>query len=66
MGSERPKWSDADALATKVYALCANGMGGLDWSAVPLQAARYGVDDVEGLLDRLEVIKLHRRPEKED
>lgn len=35
-------------------------MGGIDWAAVPLFAALYGVDDVEMLIDRLLAIKMHK------
>lgn len=52
-------------IASNVYAMLANGNGGLDWSGLPLACAYYGVGDVEGLLQRLLVIKLHR-PKKED
>ena len=41
----------------------ANGMGGIDWTGLPLLASLYGVQDVEGLIDRLIVIKTHRPPE---
>lgn len=37
-------------------------MGSIDWLAVPLFAAMYGVQDVEGLLERLLVLKNHRAP----
>lgn len=34
-------------------------MGGIDWAGVELLAALYQVEDVEGLLERLVVIKTH-------
>lgn len=40
--------------------MLANGMGGLDWAGLPLAAAYYGIEDVEGLVHRLLVIKLHK------
>ena len=43
----------------------ANGMGGLDWSALPLAAEMYGISNIETLVTRLMVIKTHR-PNKED
>lgn len=46
----------------QVYALAANGMGGIDWRAVPMLCAWLGVIDVDGLMQRLTVIKLHRKP----
>lgn len=52
-------------IASNVYAMLANGMGGLDWAGLPLACAYHGVRDVEGLMQRLLVIKLHD-PKKKD
>jgi hypothetical protein len=49
-----------DIVASRGYALLANGMGGLDWAGVPLVAQLLGVTDFEMFLHRLTVIKLHR------
>lgn len=49
-------------IASNVYAMLANGMGGLDWAGLPLACAYHGVSDVEGLMQRLLVIKLHSPP----
>lgn len=46
-----------------MHDLLANGMGGLDWAGLPLVASWLGVTDLDGLLARLEVIKLHRPAE---
>lgn len=54
-----------DLLAFRVFNLLADGMGGLRWEALPLICGWLGIDDVEGLMDRLAVIKLHRK-EKAD
>lgn len=40
------------------------GMGGLDWSGLETMAAVYGIDDVEGLIERLVLIKNHQPPDK--
>lgn len=37
----------------------------MDWSGLPLVAAWLGVDDIDGLLHRLIVIKTHR-PDRDD
>ena len=42
-------------------AMLSNGMGGYDWAALPLPCRVYGVRDVELLIDRLMVLKTHRR-----
>jgi hypothetical protein len=49
--------------AMRIYALAANGMGGIDWGAVPMLAAWLGVSDTNDLMHRLEIIKTYRRPE---
>jgi hypothetical protein len=46
-------------MAIRTYNMLANGMGGLDWAGLPLACAYLGVRDVEGLIDRLLVIKQH-------
>ena len=53
-------------MALHAYNLMANGMGGLDWAALPYVVAYLGVLDVEALIDRLRVIKLHRPPKPGD
>ncbi|MCU0924418.1 MAG: hypothetical protein MUF16_29770 [Burkholderiaceae bacterium] len=45
--------------------MLANGMGGLDWGALPLAVAHFGIDDVAGLIHRLLTIKTHRPPGKD-
>ena len=39
---------------------CANGMGGIDWPAVPLFAEFYGCTDLDLLTERLLMIKMHK------
>lgn len=43
------------------FNLLANGMGGIDWAGLPLVCGWLGIADVEGLMQRLSVIKLHRK-----
>lgn len=40
-----------------------NGQGGIDWAGLPIVAAWLGVRDVEGLMQRLVLIKSHRPDE---
>ena len=40
-------------------------MGGFDWQAVPMWCGFYGVTEVEDLMHRLTVIKLHRKPKEQ-
>jgi len=49
-------------VAIRIHNALANGMGGLDWQALPLFAAMYDVQDVEDLIERLLVIKMHKPP----
>lgn len=37
--------------------MLANGMGGLDWSGLPLVAELLGIDDPAALIERLLTIK---------
>lgn len=42
-----------------IFNLLSNGMGGISWDGLELQVAFFGIDDVEGLVSRLNLIKLH-------
>lgn len=39
-------------------------MGGIDWAGLQVVVALLGVEDVEDLLFRLEVIRMHKPPER--
>ena len=45
--------------------LLRNGMGGIDWNALPFVAGWLRVDDIDMLCRRLRVILLHRPPPSE-
>lgn len=47
----------------RAWNMLTNGMGGIDWAGLPVAVAYLGVDDVEGLIDRLMVIKQHKPPD---
>ena len=47
----------------RAYNLLANGMGGVEWAGLPVVVGLLGIDDVEGLLHRIEVIRNHKPPE---
>lgn len=59
---EPPTGSAADAQAIQAWNALTNGTGGIDWAGLPLVAELLGIDDLEDLLHRLLVIKLHRPP----
>ena len=61
-GEHAPTASHADHTALRTWNLLANGTGGIDWSGLPIVAAHLGIADIGGLMDRLEVIKLHKPP----
>ena len=51
-----------DLVALQAWNLLATGMGGFDWQGLPLVVALLGVQDIELLLHRLQVIKTHKPP----
>jgi hypothetical protein len=53
-------------MALQIAAALSNGMGGIDWAGFPLMVAKFGVDDVDGLIERLVVIKNHQPPKEDD
>jgi hypothetical protein len=55
-----------EAEAIRAFNLMSNGMGGIDWNALPLAVVMYGVHDVEALIDRLMIIKTHKPHRGED
>jgi hypothetical protein len=59
-GEDAAHATHEDVLAMKVAGMLANGMGGYHWDALPLAVAFFGVGDMEDLLERLLVLKLHR------
>jgi len=59
-GEEPPKAEPDDVLAFHAHSMLANGMGGVDWTGLPLACAVFGVRDVEALIHRMLVIKMHR------
>ncbi len=46
--------------------MLSNGMGGVDWSGLPLAAAVLGVDDIDALVDAIVTIKTHKPPTQDD
>lgn len=44
--------------------MLSDGQGGIDWAGLPYACAHFGVQDVQGLMDRLMVIKAWRKPEE--
>lgn len=43
----------------RVWNLLATSTGGIDWAGLPVVVEWLGITDVEGLLARIEIIKLH-------
>lgn len=60
-GETPPQPSHEDGIAMRAWALLANASGGLDWAGLPVVCEWLGVQDVDGLLWRLSVIKDARR-----
>jgi hypothetical protein len=55
-----PPATNLDEQAATVVALLGNGMGGLDWAGLETVAAYLEIDDIEGLMQRIHVIKLNK------
>lgn len=51
-----------DGVAIRIFNLLSNGMGSFDWSGLEILVEMYGVEDIEGLIDRLFTIKRHEPP----
>jgi hypothetical protein len=64
-GEAPPQPEPGDAEAIHVWNMLQNGMGGLDWSGLPVALEVVGVDDVEALIARLMVVKAHKPPKEE-
>lgn len=58
-----PQADDGDRIAIRAFNLLANGTGGIDWAGLPVVVELLGVEDIEDLLHRLEVIRMHKPPE---
>lgn len=56
-----PVATEADRVAFRIFNLLADGMGGLNWQGLPLVCGWLGVQDVDGLMHRLAIIKTHRQ-----
>ncbi len=57
--------TEAERAAITAWNLLSTGSGAFDLGALPVVVELLGVQDVEGLIDRLLIIKLHR-PEKQN
>lgn len=57
---EQPAITEADDFAIAAFNLLSNGMGGIDWSGLNVVVTKLGIEDLEGLIDRLALIKNHR------
>lgn len=51
-------------MAIRVFNALQTDMGGIDWSGLETLVDVYGIADVDGLVERLVVIKTHK-PEKD-
>jgi len=59
-GESLPLLGDDDTLAFKVVSLLKTGTGGINWAGLPLVAGWLGIQDIDGLLDRIAVIALYK------
>lgn len=63
-GVDPPEPNDEERQAVQAWNLMADRNGHIDWSALPIARALYGITDEAGLVERLLVIKLHRTPDR--
>lgn len=61
-GEDQPTATAADHIALEAFKYLVTYGGSIDWSGLPVVAELLGVDDIEDLIERLMIIKLHRRP----
>lgn len=47
-------------MAIAVFNVLCDGFGGVNWAGLDLWVEKLGIEDVDGLLDRLRIIKLHK------
>ncbi|MCZ8073849.1 MAG: hypothetical protein O9341_06925 [Paucibacter sp.] len=47
----------------RAFSMLADRQGGLDWAGLPLVSSWLGVQDLDGLMHRLNIIKLYQRPQ---
>lgn len=46
----------------RIFNMLGNGMGGIDWNGFDLMVAKFGIEDPDGLIERLYVIKGYEPP----
>jgi hypothetical protein len=63
-GIAPPQLDAEDHAALRAWNLLGNGMGGIDWAGLPYVAAWLGITNVDGLMQRLSVIKHHKPPKE--
>lgn len=49
--------------AVRAFGMLSNGMGSIDWAGLMIVVELLEIDDIDGLVRRLEIIK-HHRPQK--
>lgn len=68
-GEPPPEPGHCEVQAIQAWNLLSDGAGGIDWSGMPLVCEYLGIDDLDGLIGRLQAIRQHdgkgRRAQKE-
>ncbi len=65
-GEAAPVAGPDDLVAMRVHGLLANGMGGYDWAGLPVICAWLGVEDVAGLMTRLQAVRSYLNAKDDD
>lgn len=58
-----PDYTPEDDMAITAFNFLANGSGGVDWAGFELVVGMLGIEDIEGLVHRLLIIKTHKPPD---
>lgn len=59
-GEAPPEATQASEEVIRCWNMMNNGMGGIEWEALPVAVELYGIHDVEGLVAGLLVVKGHK------
>jgi len=65
-GEGPPDSDPGDRAAISAWNLLHNGSGAIQWQGLDLVREYLGIDDVEGLMDRLRIISAYKPPKDGD
>lgn len=60
-GEDTPQATIDETNAIRAWNMLQNGQGGFDWAGLDVVVELLGIADVAGLVNRLMVIKMHKK-----